>query len=92
MRKFLTALAALSCVALTAPLADACTRILYEGGSAFMVGRTMDWAEETGTDLWAFPAGLARDGASHAPWPGTWRAGDETTGETGSAQAGVAQW
>lgn len=62
MRKFLTALAALSCVALTAPLADACTRILYEGGSAFMVGRTMDWAEETGTDLWAFPAGLARDG------------------------------
>jgi penicillin V acylase-like amidase (Ntn superfamily) len=43
--------------------ADACTRILYETGSGnFMVGRTMDWMEDTKTDLWAFPKGLARDG------------------------------
>ena len=43
--------------------ADACTRILYETGTKnFMVGRTMDWMEDPGTDLWAFPKGLPRDG------------------------------
>lgn len=45
------------------PAADACTRIVYQGaGSSHLVGRTMDWLEETRTDLWAFPAGLVRDG------------------------------
>jgi penicillin V acylase-like amidase (Ntn superfamily) len=43
--------------------ADACTRILYETGAKnFLVGRTMDWMEDPGTDLWAFPKGLPRDG------------------------------
>jgi len=28
----------------------------------FLVGRTMDWMEDAGTDLWAFPKGLSRDG------------------------------
>jgi choloylglycine hydrolase len=47
--------------------ADACTRILYETGTkSFMVGRSMDWMEDPGTDLWAFPRGLARDGAAGA--------------------------
>ena len=51
--------------AISAPCfeADACTRILYETGTKnFMVGRTMDWMEDPGTDLWAFPKGLPRDG------------------------------
>jgi len=40
-----------------------CTRVLYETGSnSFVVGRTMDWYDNTGTDLWAFPRGMARDG------------------------------
>jgi penicillin V acylase-like amidase (Ntn superfamily) len=26
-----------------------------------MVGRTMDWLEDTGTNLWAFPRGMGRD-------------------------------
>ena len=43
--------------------ADACTRILYETGTKnHIVGRTMDWAEDPGTDLWAFPQGMVRDG------------------------------
>lgn len=63
MRRTLTALTTLAAVALTSPLADACTRILYKGDqSAFYVGRSMDWAEETGTDLWAFPPQMKRDG------------------------------
>jgi choloylglycine hydrolase len=42
---------------------EACTRILYETGTkTFIVGRTMDWYDDTGTDLWAFPRGVSRDG------------------------------
>lgn len=43
--------------------AEACTRIVYETGSKnYIVGRTMDWAEDPGTDLWSFPRGMQRDG------------------------------
>ena len=63
MRNHILACTALAAVALITPAADACTRILYNGGGdAFFVGRSMDWAEETGTDLWAFPSGMKRDG------------------------------
>ncbi len=63
MRKTITAILALAPAAMLVPAADACTRIVYQGaGTSHLVGRTMDWAEETGTDLWAFPAGMKRDG------------------------------
>ena len=63
MRKTLTAILALATAAAIIPAADACTRIVYQGAdNSFFDGRTMDWAPETGTDLWAFPAGLKRDG------------------------------
>lgn len=62
MRKLMFAFAALATAALASPIADACTRILYKGGDAYFVGRSMDWMEETGTDLWAFPSGMRRDG------------------------------
>ena len=63
MRKTLTAVLALATVAASLPAAQACTRIVYQGaGNSFFVGRTMDWATETGTDLWAFPQGMKRDG------------------------------
>lgn len=43
--------------------ATACTRVLYEtGDETFIVGRTMDWYDDTGTDQWAFPRGMERDG------------------------------
>ena len=46
-----------------APVAQACTRILYEnGGGAYFNGRSMDWFQDTQTDLWAFPKGMRRDG------------------------------
>lgn len=63
MRQFVSALALLAAVSAAVPAADACTRIVYNGsGNGFFVGRSMDWMEETGTDLWAFPAGMKRDG------------------------------
>lgn len=40
-----------------------CTRVLYEtAAKTYLVGRTMDWEDDPQTDLWAFPAGMARDG------------------------------
>jgi penicillin V acylase-like amidase (Ntn superfamily) len=48
-----------------ADLAQACTRFIYESGANdAIVGRSMDWAEDPGTDLWAFPRGLGRDGGA----------------------------
>lgn len=40
-----------------------CTRIAYQTGTgSYITGRSMDWAEDTKTDLWAFPRGMAKDG------------------------------
>ena len=42
---------------------DACTRAVYFGNEGQTVtGRTMDWAEDMHSNLWAFPRGMARDG------------------------------
>lgn len=49
-------------VAAITPIADACTRAVYFGNEGQTVtGRSMDWAEDTLTDLWIFPRGMARD-------------------------------
>ena len=43
--------------------AEACTRVVYRTGTdTFIVGRSMDWAEDPGTDLWSFPRAMERDG------------------------------
>jgi choloylglycine hydrolase len=56
-------LLAIVILAITSACGDACTRILYEtGANRYIVGRTMDWAEDPQTDLWAFPRGMQRDG------------------------------
>lgn len=44
------------------PIADACTRAVYFGKEGQTVcGRSMDWAEDTLTDLWVFPRGMTRN-------------------------------
>ena len=44
---------------------DACTRILYEtGDDNYIVGRSMDWFECLGSDLWSFPREMSRDGGT----------------------------
>jgi choloylglycine hydrolase len=49
-------------------VADACTRVLYKSGdSAHIVGRSMDWSEDTQTDLWVFPRGMERAGGGDNP-------------------------
>lgn len=56
------AVAATVGAALIAEPAGACTRILFDAGGRHLVGRSMDWTGDTGTDLWAFPAGMKRNG------------------------------
>lgn len=64
-----TAALALVCATLLAASfaapARACSRVLYVGdGGLVITGRTMDWPEDMSSNLWAFPRGMARDGAT----------------------------
>jgi choloylglycine hydrolase len=60
--------ALLAATLMAAPSVDqllACTRTLYVGdGNTVITGRNMDWKEDMASNLWVFPAGLKRDGAS----------------------------
>src|SRR5215470_9215902 len=60
----LVAITAALCTSLAQP-ASACTRALYVADDGTVItGRNMDWVEDMGSNLWAFPAGMKRDGAS----------------------------
>ncbi|MFG1350833.1 linear amide C-N hydrolase [Xanthobacter autotrophicus] len=64
------AAAALYVAGLGAGVAQACTRAVYLGSDGVVItGRSMDWAEDMRTNLWAFPAGMARTGAAGANTP-----------------------
>lgn len=52
---------------------NACSRITYVGPDQMVaMGRTMDWMEDIKTDLWAFPAGIKRNGNNDDPKSLTW--------------------
>lgn len=62
-----TALSSLFTAALAfslSPVAEACTRVVYEtGNTTYITGRTMDWMDpKAQTALWVFPRGMKRDG------------------------------
>lgn len=41
----------------------ACTRIVYQGpNNTILTGRTMDWKEDSRSNLWIFPRGMERNG------------------------------
>ncbi|MFV8256342.1 linear amide C-N hydrolase [Bdellovibrio bacteriovorus] len=49
-----------------------CTRILWDGKNQdVIVGRNMDWSEDTGSNMWLFPRGMERDGMA-ATNPAKW--------------------
>jgi len=57
----------LSLVVLTglAGIADACTRCVYLGpNDTVLVARSMDWMEDPGSEVWTFPRGMKRTGAT----------------------------
>lgn len=42
---------------------QACTRVVYQGPeNTIITGRTMDWKEDTMSNLWIFPRGMERSG------------------------------
>lgn len=59
-----------------APTAEACTRAVYLGpDDRILTGRSMDWKLPMLSNLWAFPRGMARDGAAgprSAEWTATY--------------------
>ena len=55
------------------PSALACTRVLYTAADGTVItGRSMDWAEDMRSNLWAFPRGLERTGGGGRLTP-RWR-------------------
>jgi penicillin V acylase-like amidase (Ntn superfamily) len=75
MRRFGYWRAALGLAAIVggADVALACSRVLWnDNGQAVVVGRNMDWPEDTRSDLWAFPRGIARTGLSDDGNSATW--------------------
>jgi len=43
----------------------ACTRVVLKTNEAtVLTGRSMDWVEDIGNNIWAFPRGMKRDGAA----------------------------
>jgi len=62
------ALAAAAIVLAAIPVADACTRVLWNSNKlAVFAGRTMDWPESTQPILTVFPRGMSRDGGRAGP-------------------------
>jgi penicillin V acylase-like amidase (Ntn superfamily) len=64
-RCFITTLSIASIVGglFLAPIADACTRLVYLGANDQVItARSMDWKVDVGTNLWVFPRGMKRSG------------------------------
>ncbi len=65
-------IAAFLVAGIAASPAAPCTRTLYVGADDLVItGRNMDWVEDMASDLWIFPAGIERNGASDRD-PITW--------------------
>ncbi len=56
-------LAALLAFVGTRPVAEACSRVLWnDNGRSVLVGRNMDWKEDLKSNLWLLPRRMKRDG------------------------------
>lgn len=56
--------ATVGAAAFFSPFSDACTRVLYSGlDDTFVVGRSLDWKTPIPTNLYVYPAGIAKVGS-----------------------------
>jgi penicillin V acylase-like amidase (Ntn superfamily) len=54
-----------SALFLNISVASACSRVLYVGSEDVVItGRTMDWSQDMGSNLWSYPRGLKRNGSA----------------------------
>ncbi len=59
IKKSLMALALSAGSILAVADADACTRMVYKGLNQMVVtGRSMDWREDSQSNIWIFPRGM----------------------------------
>ena len=69
--------------------AGACTRVLYVSDDGLVIaGWSMDWNDDTRTNLWVFPRGMQRDGAAgpnSAKWTSKYGSLATSTYEAGTA-------
>lgn len=60
-------------MAIPAPDADACTRVVYIGEDGYAItGRNLDWKEDIATNLYVYPQGIVRAGYDVADSTITW--------------------
>jgi penicillin V acylase-like amidase (Ntn superfamily) len=73
MKARITVASLLSTFLLAPVVSEACTRAVYFGKDGQVVtGRTMDWfISDMDTNLWLYPRGLERSGATKSPF--TWK-------------------
>lgn len=63
MKKGIIIYLSLLCILVSTRVADACTRVVFHGvDNTVMTARSMDWKEDTMTNLWIFPRGMQRNG------------------------------
>ncbi len=65
LRSVLTVALIASFLALQPQIGRTCTRCIYLGPSdTVLVARSMDWVEDPGTEIYSFPRGMKRNGAT----------------------------
>lgn len=63
MKKLIVTVALLAITSIASSKIIACTRIVYHGlNNTILTGRTMDWKEDSKSNLWVFPRGMHRSG------------------------------
>ena len=61
--KILAALLAAALLAGSGAKTEACTRVVYKGkNKTILTARSMDWKEDSRSNLWIFPRGMRRNG------------------------------
>lgn len=62
MNKLLKKAVLAASLMLATDVAMSCTRVVYLGDNDVITARSMDWKQETGTDLWILPSHVKRTG------------------------------
>ena len=72
LKPYLMAAAMTAAVAVSAPHAEACSRVIYQGvDSLFVIGRSLDWKTPIPTNIYVYPRGIKKvssDQPKHFSW------------------------
>ena len=61
LKPYLMAAAMTAAIAVSAPHAEACSRVIYQGvDSLFVIGRSLDWKTPIPTNIYVYPRGMKK--------------------------------